>query len=258
MAKILAITNQKGGVGKTTTTVNLGAGLGLYDKKILIVDIDSQGNATQGLGLNKVVLEKKGKTTHDMMLNYDKNSFDYINKTEFKNIDCIAASKNLVAFDIEYNGDLRKELALKACLEQLSDNYDYILIDCPPSLNTITLNGLAAAQGVIIPVQSEFYALEGMTQLLNTIHTCKRQLNENLIIEGILITMYMKNTNLSINVYEEIKKYFNDHLFKTIIKRNIAIAEAPSYGQPIMYYDKKSQGTKDYLSLAKEMIDNGN
>jgi chromosome partitioning protein len=257
MSKIIAITNQKGGVGKTTTTVNLAAGLGMKGFKVLIVDIDAQGNASQGLGINKLSLERIHKTSHEMMLNYDKNAKDYVVKTEFKNVSCICSSQSLVGFDIEFRGNLRKELALKVCLEQMSTAYDYVLIDCPPSLNTVTLNGLAAANSVIIPVQSEFYALEGMTQLLNTINFCKRQLNQKLKIEGILVTMYMTNTKLSESVLSEIKKYFDDYIFGTVIKRNIAIAEAPSFGQPIMYYDKNSQGARDYTALTIEVISHG-
>lgn len=257
MGKIIAITNQKGGVGKTTTTVNLGAALGLMNKKVLIIDIDSQGNASQGLGLDKLVLERNRKTSLDMMLNYLQKSSDFIVNTNFTNVDCVCASQHLVGFDADFEGDIPKELALKTAIGEVSSNYDYVLIDCPPSLSSITLNGLAASDGVIIPVQSEFYALEGMTQLLNTIQLCKRQLNSKIKIEGILVTMYQKNTNLSIGVLAEIKKYFSDYLYQTVIVRNVAVAEAPSHGVPVMYYDKNAQGSIDYMNLAKEVIDNG-
>lgn len=256
MGKIIAVTNQKGGVGKTTTTVNLGAALGLYDRKVLIVDIDAQGNATQGLGLDKHRLEQMQITTHDMMLNYQKDVSNYIVKTDFKNVDCIGVSQSFIGFDVEYRGELRKEMVLKNCLDRVRDQYDYILIDCPPSLSTITLNGLSAADSVLIPVQSEYYALEGMTQLLNTIHIVKNQLNPSLHIEGILMTMFVMNTNLCQAVYEDVKKYFSEQLYTTIIRRSISIAEAPSYGQPIMYYNKRSNGARDYLLLGKEVIDN--
>ncbi len=256
MGKIIAITNQKGGVGKTTTTINLAAALGLYERKVLIVDIDAQGNATMGLDIDKMELEKQKKTTHDMMLNYQNDPSEFICQTEYKNIDCIGVSQSFIGFDSEYNGSIRRELVLKHCLDQLKDKYHYILIDCPPTLGTITLNGLAAADSVIIPVQSEFYALEGMTQLLNTIHICKHQLNPKLHIEGILMTMFVKNTNLCASVYEEVRKYFNDKLYSTVIHRSISIAEAPSYGKPIMYYSKRSSGSRDYLLLGKEVIDN--
>ncbi len=256
MGKVIAVTNQKGGVGKTTTTVNLGAALGLFDRKVLIIDIDSQGNATQGLGLDKYNLEQMQSTTHDMMLNYQSDATKYIVKTEFKNVDCIGASQSFIGFEVEYRGSLRKEMVLKSCIDQFKADYDYILIDCPPTLSTITLNGMAAADSVLIPVQSEYFALEGMTQLLNTIHICKNQLNPTLHIEGILMTMYATNTNLSQAVHEDVKKYFNEHLYKTIVRRSISIAEAPSYGQPIMYYNKRSNGSLDYLELGKEVIAN--
>lgn len=254
--KIIAITNQKGGVGKTTTAINLAAGLGLYDEKVLIVDIDPQGNATQGIGIDKIELEKKNKTIYDLLLSDTDNIQDYVNSTKFKNVSIIASSQHLSGFDNDYHGSVRKELVLKEKLSQVSDLYDYILIDCPPSLNSITLNGMAAANSILIPVQSEFYALEGMTQLLNSIQLCKKYLNRNLRIEGILITMYATNTKLSESVLAEIKKYFQSHVYNTIIRRNIAVAEAPSYGMPIMYYDQKSKGAYDYVNLAKEVIDN--
>ncbi len=257
MGKIIAVTNQKGGVGKTTTTVNLGAGLGVLGKKVLIVDIDPQANATQGLNLDKVNLEDNGKSSHEMMLHYDRNSEDFIVKTEYKNLYCISGSKKLAAFDVDYVGSLKKELALKACLLPLSEQFDYILIDCPPTLSSITMNGLVAADSVLVPIQAEFYALDGMTQLLQTFQMCKDQLNSDLEIEGLLVTMFSTNTNLSTSVYEEIKKFFSDYLLKTIIKRNVAIAEAPSFGEPIMYYNSSSQGAKDYMNLAKEVIENG-
>ncbi len=256
MGKVIAITNQKGGVGKTTTTVNLSAALGLMGKKVLIVDLDAQGNATQGIGLDKHSLEQQQLTTHDMMLNYQNDVFKYVVNTEFKNVDCIGVSQSFIGFDAEYRGELRKEMVLKSCLDRMRGDYDYILMDCPPSLSTITLNGLTAADSVLIPVQSEFYALEGMTQLLNTIHICKNQLNHKLHIEGILMTMYVKNTNLCKSVYEDVRKYFSDKLYCTVIHRSISIAEAPSYGQPIMYYNKRSSGTRDYLMLGKEVISN--
>ncbi len=257
MGKIIAVTNQKGGVGKTTTTVNLGAGLGVLGKKVLIVDIDPQANATQGLNIDKVKHEENGQTTHEMMINYHRNSADFVVPTEFENLSCISGSKKLATFDIEFNGDLKKELALRACLEELRDDFDYILIDCPPTLSSITINGLTASDSVLVPIQAEFYALDGMTQLLQTFQMCKDQLNNELEIEGLLITMYISNTNLSSSVHEEIKRFFSDYLFDTIIRRNIALAEAPSYGEPIMYFDKNSAGSKDYMALAQEVIDNG-
>ncbi len=256
MGKIIVITNQKGGVGKTTTTMNLGAALGYLGKKVLVVDTDAQGNATQGLGLDKDAHERNHVSTHDMMLNYNKDSSKYIIRTKFKNLYCVPASQSLIGFDIEYKGKLRKEMVLKHCLEKLRESYDYILVDCPPSLSIITLNGMAAADSVLIPVQSEFYALEGMTQLLNTIHICKKQLNSKLYIEGILMTMYMTNTNLCESVHDEVKKFFSEQLFETVIRRSVSIAEAPSYGMPIIYYNENSNGALDYTALGKEVIEN--
>lgn len=257
MGKIIAITNQKGGVGKTTTTINLGASLGAIGKKVLIVDIDSQGNATQGLGIDKVAIETSYRSSLDLMLNYTQDPKQYITQTDYENVSCIGSSQSLISFELLYQGRLRKEVVLKHALDQLRLDYDYILIDCPPSLNTITLNGMGASDSVIIPVQSEFYALEGMTQLMNTINVCRKQLNKEIKIEGILMTMYMTNSNLSANVLEEVRKYFPNQLYKTVIRRSVALAEAPSFGVPIIYYDKRSNGSLDYLSLANEVINNG-
>ncbi len=255
--KVIAITNQKGGVGKTTTAINLAAGLGIYDKKVLIIDTDPQGNATQGIGVSKIHIEQANKTIYELLINNEEKIEDYIVSTKFQNVDIIGSSQHLAGFDKEYRGSIQKEKILKQKLKSLKDKYDYVLIDCPPSLNSITLNGMVAAQSVLIPVQSEFYAMEGMTQLLNSIQMCKKNLNRSLTIEGILMTMYTTNTNLSESVLEEIKKYFKSYVFETIIRRNIAIAEAPSYGEPIMYYDVKSKGAQDYINLAKEVIKNG-
>lgn len=255
--KVIAITNQKGGVGKTTTAINLAAGLGIYEKKVLLIDTDPQGNATQGIGVSKIHIEQANKTVYELLINQEEKIENYIVNTKFKNVDIIGSSQHLAGFDKEYKGTIQKEKILKHKLKNLKEKYDYVLIDCPPSLNSITLNGMVAAESVLIPVQSEFYAMEGMTQLLNSIQMCKKNLNRRLTIEGILMTMYTTNTNLSESVLEEIKKYFKSYVFKTIIRRNIAIAEAPSYGEPIMYYDVKSKGAQDYINLAKEVINNG-
>ncbi len=255
--KTIAITNQKGGVGKTTTAINLAAGLGILGKKVLIIDIDPQGNATQGLGISKVKLEKNNNTLYELLIDNNSKVNDFILHTKFENIDLIGSSQNLSTFDKDYRGTIQKELVLKEKLKKLKYDYDYILIDCPPSLNSVTLNGMSAANSILIPVQSEFYALEGMTQLLNTIQICKKHLNKKLKIEGILMTMYSTNTNLSESVLDEMKKYFQSYVYDTIIRRNIAIAEAPSYGEPIMYYDNKSKGAQDYMVLAEEVIQNG-
>ncbi len=257
MAKVIAITNQKGGVGKTTTTVNLAAALGQYKKKVLIIDIDSQGNATQGLGINKHDIQLTNQTTRALLLESDRDIREYIVKTDFKNLSIIGTTQDLASFEFDYKGDMKKDLILKSKIESIKDEYDYILIDCPPTLNTLTLNGMAAANSVLIPVQSEFYALEGMTQLLNSIQLCKKHLNTSLKIEGILLTMFSTNTNLSESVRSEVKKYFEKYVYDTVIRRNIALAEAPSYGRPIFYYDKRSKGSQDYNSLAKEVLANG-
>ncbi|WOO87214.1 ParA family protein [Mollicutes bacterium LVI A0039] len=256
MAKVIAITNQKGGVGKTTTTINLGAALGQYQKKVLIIDIDSQGNATQGLGINKLDLQRSNKTTRSMLLEINKGIEDFIVPTDFENLSLIGADQDLASFEFDYKGDMKKDLILKSKIEPVLDEYDYILIDCPPTLNTLTLNGMAAANSVLIPVQSEFYALEGMTQLLNSVQLCKKHLNPSLKIEGILLTMFTTNTNLSESVKNEVIKYFDKFVYKTVIRRNISLAEAPSYGCPIHYYDKRSKGAVDYNSLAKEVLAN--
>lgn len=256
MAKVIAITNQKGGVGKTTTTINLGAALGQYKQRVLIIDIDSQGNATQGLGINKIDLQRMNKTTRSMLLDPTQGIENFIVTTEFKNLALIGADQDLASFEFEYKGDMKKDLILKSKLEPILDQYDYILIDCPPTLNTLTLNGMAAANSVLIPVQSEFYALEGMTQLLNSIQLCKKHLNPTLKIEGILLTMFTTNTNLSESVKSEVIKYFDKFVYNTVIRRNISLAEAPSYGRPIFYYDKRSKGAVDYNSLAKEVLGN--
>lgn len=256
MAKVIAITNQKGGVGKTTTTINLAAALGQQGKRVLIIDIDSQGNATQGLGVDKIELERKNKTTRSMLLETTADIREYIVSTDFENLSIIGAAQDLASFEFDYKGDMKKDLILKYKLKAIQDEYDYVLIDCPPTLNTLTLNGMAAAGSVLIPVQSEFYALEGMTQLLNSIQLCKKHLNPQLKIEGILLTMYSTNTNLSESVKNEVAKYFKKFVYQTVIRRNIALAEAPSYGKPIFYYDKRSKGAMDYNSLAKEVLRN--
>ncbi len=255
MAKVIAVTNQKGGVGKTTTTINLGAALGQFGKKVLILDIDSQGNATQGLGINKINLQQQNTTMRSMLLETSNNIEKYITSTKFENLSIIGADQDLASFEFDYKGDVEKDLVLKHKLNSVKDNFDFILIDCPPTLNTLTLNGMAAADSVLIPVQSEFYALEGMTQLLNSIQLCKKHLNVDLKIEGILLTMFSTNTNLSESVKEEVTRYFNKFVYKTVIRRNVSLAEAPSHGCPISYYDKRSNGAFDYNELAKEILD---
>ena len=256
MGKIIAISNQKGGVGKTTTAVNLAAVLGSLGKNVLLVDIDTQGNATQGIGIDKRIVAETQTSIGDLMIAKNPIMKNYIYQTKFKNLSCIPGDKKIGDFEISYTGNAQKDLVLRNILQPLKETYDYIIVDCPPALSSITLGGLAASDSIIIPVQSEFYALEGIAQLIGTINLCKKYLNPSLSIEGILITMYQKNTNLSSDVVEELKKTFGNILFKTMIKRNVALAEAPSYGEPILYHRTHSPGSLDYIALAKEVISN--
>lgn len=251
MGKIIAITNQKGGVGKTTTTINLGAVLGAYDKKVLIVDIDMQANATEGLGIYKNKVEEQQCSVYDLLIQeglVKDQVCNYITKTEFKNLYCIAGSQRMS--QIGSTGDLKTRL--RNILTMISDMFDYILIDCPPALSLITVEGLYAAESVIIPVQSEYYALEGLAQVLQTIQHVQRV--HPIYVEGILITMYQQGTNLSKDVRQQLSELLRDQLFDTVINRNIALAEAPSYHSPIIYYAPNSRGAKDYMALGKEVI----
>ena len=261
MGKIIALVNQKGGVGKTTTSINLSASLGVLGKKVLLVDLDSQGNSTTGVGVSKSSHEK---TIYDLIV--DRATLDeVIVKTHFKNLYIIPASINLAGADIELMERSRvdhsfiKSSQLKKYLDIAKDNFDFIIIDCPPSLGILTTNALAAANSVIIPVQCEFFALEGITQLLHSILLIQKDLNPTLDIEGVLLTMLDSRTILGLEVVEEIKAYFKEKVYDTIIPRLIKISEAPSHGKPILAYDPKNRGTMAYLNLAKEVIDhNGN
>ena len=256
MGKIISLVNQKGGVGKTTTSINLAASLGLLNKKVLLVDIDPQGNSTTGVGVNKNGLDT---TIFEAMLKI-KTPEEVVKKTKFKNLDLIPASINLAVIDMELNKlkqedpTLVKGAQLKRVLDTVKDNYDFILIDCPPSLGTITTNALTASDSIIIPVQCEFFALEGITQLLKAIMYTQANLNPNLSIEGVLLTMLDARTNLGLEVVEEIRSYFKDKVYNTIIPRLIRLTEAPSHGKPIVAYDPKSRGSAAYLNLAKEVI----
>lgn len=256
MGKVIAITNQKGGVGKTTTSINLASSLAEKGLRVLIVDIDAQGNATQGLGIDKIAIEQRQKTSYDLFLS-DDDSENYVITTNFDNLYIIGSSQNLASFDMNYSGDMQKEKILREKLKPLKSKFDYIIIDCPPSLSMLTLNGITCADSVLIPVQSEFYALEGMTQLLNSIKLCKKHLNPRLKIEGIVLTMFMANTRLSFAVKSEVEKYFGKYVYQTVIRRNISLAEAPSHGMPINVYEPQSYGAKDYALLAQEVIANG-
>lgn len=261
MTKIIAFVNQKGGVGKTTSSINLAASLGLLGKKSLLIDLDPQGNSTTGVGVNK------GETKASVYeLIVGKATLkEVIVKTKFKNLYIIPASINLAGVDMELmelsrqNSEFIAQLQLKNQLSQIDNLFDYIILDCPPSLGLITTNALASANSVIIPVQCEFFALEGIMQLLNSIMIAQKKLNPTLEIEGVLLTMLDNRTNLGLEVVEEIKSYFKDKVYDTIIPRLVRLSEAPSHGKPIHAYDPKSRGTEAYINLAKEVIErNGN
>ncbi|MCH1431855.1 MAG: AAA family ATPase [Flavobacteriaceae bacterium] len=250
MGKIIAIANQKGGVGKTTTAVNLAAALGILEKKILLIDADPQANATSGLG---VELSDITKGTYQL-LNHSVEAGETVLKTKSVNVDLIPSHIDLVASEIELVDQKEREYRLKKALKEIEREYDFILIDCAPSLGLITLNALVAAHAVIIPIQCEYFALEGLGKLLNTIKSVQKIHNEELDIEGLLLTMYDTRLRLSNQVVEEVKKHFGKMVFKTIIQRNIRLSEAPSFGEDIITYDASSRGAKSYLSLGSEII----
>ena len=249
MGKIISIANQKGGVGKTTTTVNLSTILAKKGKKVLLIDADPQGNATSGLGVEKDVL----KSTYDILVN-DTEIEETYQETIVKNLKVCPSNMNLAGAEVELVSMLSREQRLKEKLSVVKDEFDYILIDCPPSLGLITLNAFTASDSVLIPVQCEYFALEGLGQLLNTINLVKKHLNKSLYTEGALLTMYDIRTNLSNQVVKEVKKYFEDKVYKTVIPRNVKLSEAPSYGMPITLYDPKSKGAKSYDKFAKEFL----
>ena len=250
MGKIIAVANQKGGVGKTTTAINLSAALAQEGKKILVVDIDPQGNCTSGFGIDK---NKQENTIYELLLD-DCTINECIIRGIMDGIDLIAANVNLAASEIELIGIPRKEFILRDALDYIKDDYDYIIMDCPPSLNILTVNAMVAADSVIVPIQCEYYALEGLSQLIHTINLVKARLNRKLDIEGIVFTMFDARTNLSAQVVENVKEHVEQHIYETVIPRNIRLAEAPSYGEPITVYDKKSSGAEAYRALAREVI----
>ena len=250
MGKIIAIANQKGGVGKTTTSVNLAASLGVLEKKILLIDADPQANATSGLGIDVEAVEHG---TYQI-LEHSIKAEDAIMQTSSPNLDIIPAHIDLVAIEIELVDQENRESMLKKAIEPLKDKYDFILIDCAPSLGLLTLNALTAADSVIIPIQCEYFALEGLGKLLNTIKSVQKIHNNKLDIEGLLLTMYDSRLRLSNQVVEEVKKHFDEMVFETIIQRNVRLSEAPSYGESIINYDASSKGASNYLSLAHEII----
>lgn len=253
MARIISVANQKGGVGKTTTTVNLGACLAYFGKKILLVDIDAQGNATSGLGIRKSDVEKD---IYDILVN-ETLVKDVVLPSSRENLWVVPATIQLAGAEIELTSQMARESRLKQALEKVKDDYDYILIDCPPSLGHLTINAFTASDSILIPVQCEYYALEGLSQLLNTVRLVQKHFNPELKIEGVLLTMLDARTNLGYEVVDEVKKYFRERVYKTIIPRNIRLSEAPSHGLSIIDYDARSRGAEVYLELAKEVLANG-
>ena len=250
MGKIITIANQKGGVGKTTTAVNIAASLAVGEYKTLLIDIDAQANATSGLGFESKSLEK---TIYEVLIS-GAPAKDAILTTKVPHLDLIASHINLVGAEVELIDFPERERIMTKALAPIRDDYDIIIIDCPPSLSLLTLNALTASDSVLIPVQCEYYALEGLGQLLNTINLVKRHLNPNLDIEGVLLTMYDGRLRLSNQVVAEVRKYFGDKVFSTLITRNVRLSEAPSFGMPVVMYDAVSSGTKNYLDLAAEII----
>jgi len=251
MARIIAIANQKGGVGKTTTAINLGASLALAERRTLILDIDPQGNASSGLGVDK---GEEVQTIYDVLVDGAPILPVIQRAIHVPHLDVLPSNRNLVGAEIELVSRQARETLLRTALQEIQDVYDYILVDCPPSLGLLTLNTLTAADSVLIPIQCEFYALEGLSQLLGTIRLVQRGLNPALEIEGVLLTMYDRRLNLSRQVADEVREYFGDRVFESSVPRNVRLAEAPSFGQPISTYDILSVGSQSYLALAEEIL----
>ncbi|HZG59129.1 MAG TPA: AAA family ATPase [Anoxybacillus sp.] len=253
MGKVIAIANQKGGVGKTTTAVNLSACLAYIGKKVLLVDIDPQGNATSGIGIEKGDVDE---CIYNVLVE-EMTAKEVIRPTSIENLHIIPATIQLAGAEIELVPIISREIRLKKALEPLKSQYEFIIIDCPPSLGLLTINALTAADTVLIPVQCEYYALEGLSQLLNTIRLVQKHLNTDLRLEGVVLTMLDARTNLGIQVIQEVKKYFREKVYQTIIPRNVRLSEAPSHGKPIILYDTKSRGAEVYLEFAKEVLERG-
>ena len=252
MGRIIAIANQKGGVGKTTTSINLSASLAALGKKVLVIDTDPQGNATSGFGVDKNEVEN---TIYELILG-ECSIGDCIIKNVVDNVSIVPSNVNLAAAEIELIGVERKEYILKKEVDYVADDYDFIIIDCPPSLNMLTINAMTTATSVLVPIQCEYYALEGLSQLIHTINLVKERLNPELVMDGVVFTMYDSRTNLSIQVVENVKNNLDQHVYETLIPRNIRLAEAPSFGMPICMYDPKSAGAESYMKLAEEVINN--
>ncbi len=253
MGKVIAVANQKGGVGKTTTAVNLGTCLAQQGKKTLIIDHDPQGNSTSGIGLKKSDIKK---CIYDVLIN-EIPSEEVLIETQVPNLAIIPATIRLAGAEAELVGMMARDQRLKRSIEPIRSRFEYILIDCPPSLGNLTINALAASDSIIVPIQCEYYALEGLSQLMKTVQLVQKYSNPDLKIEGVVLTMYDNRTNLSSQVTEEVRHYFNEKVYKTIIPRNIRLSEAPSFGLPITLYDEKSKGAEAYIELAKEVIANG-
>ena len=254
MGRIIAVANQKGGVGKTTTSTNLSACLAELNKKVLLIDIDPQGNATSGVGVDKNQLEN---TVYEMIIG-ECEMEECLLKDVIDNLDLLPSNVNLSGAEIDLIGVEEREYILKKKIEEIKDNYDFIVIDCPPSLNMLTVNAMTTADSVLVPIQCEYYALEGLSQLIHTINLVKERLNPTLEIEGVVFTMYDARTNLSLQVVENVKSNLKQNVYKTIIPRNIRLAEAPSHGMPINLYDSKSAGAESYRLLAEEVANFGN
>ena len=252
MGRIIAIANQKGGVGKTTTSINLSASLAVKGKKVLVIDTDPQGNTTSGFGIDKNNLEN---TIYELILGECSIS-DCVIKDVIPGVSVVPSNVNLAAAEIELIGVEKKEYILSNEVDYIKDEYDYIIIDCPPSLNMLTINAMTTADSVLVPIQCEYYALEGLSQLIHTINLVKERLNPHLEMEGVVFTMYDSRTNLSMQVVENVKKNLNQRVYQTLIPRNIRLAEAPSYGLPINMYDSKSAGAEEHLQLAEEVMRN--